>query len=187
MKKIVFLISHHGSDSYLLRNALNNERRVQFFSTNINYSTYADLEILLRNTHKLSNTAAIWMEELLDNHRISSNYIYQSCKFLYLINNPKYSKATPNYYEMRLRRIYEMSLRTSGFLMFREDMFNDDKMDCLSRFLNLRTRIRIKSVEQKKYDSMKVCEPFYEKYYPYFKALSEFYSLPYLKKEFLQL
>ena len=145
MNKILFVVSHLGSDSSSLCNILNAVPQIQFYETKIIYNhTDAGLSLVAR-PHKCSIPAAIWAEELLYNHRLCHRCFYQWAQFIYVIKDAKHALhsmqpsdsnvAASNfrYYVYRLRRICEMARQTPGAIL----LTNLVNLKPLEGYLNL--------------------------------------------------
>jgi len=128
MRKILFLVSHLGSGSDLLYKSLNLHPRIQGFKSTGNnvYAHPLNMLSLINSRHKLHNSSAIFMDELLYNYCFQIKSAYQTCKFIYvvrdaeptlnwLVENEKFKPIqAQRYYLYRLRRICEMAKRTPG-------------------------------------------------------------------------
>jgi len=150
MNKVLFIISHFGSDSSNLCKILEKTSKIQWFITNEIYDHPDALLRLTSRQHKIKNSSAIWMEELLDNHRFSHKEIYKFAKFIYFIRDAKptfYKLAMQesnfekiiNYYTFRLRRIYEMARKSQSnsiFLTWNEAA-NGSGFEKISSFLDV--------------------------------------------------
>lgn len=161
MKNILFIVSHLGSGSHILFNSLNRNPRVQGFRIDKPYSNPLALEHLTSHPHKLDNTAAIYMEELLFNYSFSCPQAYDYCKFIYLIRDARptlnnivtlgYDPICADlYYRYRLRRICEMAKRTpQAILLTWDDVLSGKKFSLIEKYLNLKDPISLIGQEPK--------------------------------------
>ncbi len=182
MKNIVFIVSHLGSGSQILSSGMNKNSRIQVFKTNKVYYHPLSLENLTLSPHKLRNSAAIYLDELLFNFSLCCNNIYEICKFIYLIREPHstlsnissyYTYYTPhyayNYYRHRLRRIYEMAKKTPGAILLTwEDVLSRRGLSLIENYLKLKEPIQpiyeISTKQSADIDLIKSAEITYEKY-----------------------
>ncbi len=147
MKTCLFILSHLGADSSVLFKSLDKNPMIQGYNTEIIYDHPEALENLTSQGHKLDNSSAIYMEELLYNHFISSKHIYKLAKFIVLIRQPKESlneivysyDYTPydafKYYCYRLRRIAEMSKVIDGIFVTWEHLGKQSEL--ISKYLDI--------------------------------------------------
>jgi hypothetical protein len=145
MKKILFVVSHLGSDSGSLCEILHANPLVQFYNTKVIYS-HIDVGLALASQpHKCDTTAAIWADELLHNHRLCHKCFYQWAQFVYVIKDARHSlhamqptdsktaDINYRYYVYRLRRICEMARKTPGAVL----LTNLTNLKPLEGYLNL--------------------------------------------------
>lgn len=124
MKNIVFIVSHLGSGSENLIQILNNHPRIEIKTLGIRWSHPDDLPYLTALRHKHGTTAAIYGDHILYNENFSCKSLYNSAKFIYFIRSAealKSDKVTRSYYQLRLRRIYEMAYCTPGSVLLTYD------------------------------------------------------------------
>ena len=125
MKTTLFITSHLFSGSDLLVNSLNENPRVQIWTTGSMYSHPSNLEYLHLLDHKMDNTAAIYGDHLLYDVSLTNKVFYDFCKFIYFIRPARSvisellltGRKLPyaiRYYCFRLRKICEMEKRTPG-------------------------------------------------------------------------
>ena len=81
MKKIVLVISHLASGSTALCQILDKNPRIQWCRADLIYNHPDILESLTSQPHKLSNSAAIWLDDVLYNFSFSHKSLYQCCKY----------------------------------------------------------------------------------------------------------
>ena len=146
MKKILFVVSHLGSESSSLCDILNNNPRIQVYNTGAIYNYIEAGLALVTQPHKCDTTAAIWAEELLHNHRFGHHCFYRWAQFVYLIQdarrslhsmqptNPVTANINFRYYIYRLRRICEMARQTPGAML----LTSLGNLNPLERYLNLK-------------------------------------------------
>jgi len=129
MNKVLFIVSHLGSDSHILCNVLNAHFRIQWYKTDLLYDYPMQIQVLTSYEHKAPTSSAIWMEELLYNHHFSHKQVYKMARFIYLVRDAKPTlssiiekkeecQAKYKYYIFRLRRIYEMARKTKENSLF---------------------------------------------------------------------
>jgi hypothetical protein len=181
MKRIVFLISHVGSDSDKLLKILNENPRVQILNGVQSYRHPVDLDHLISKTHhKLDNTAAVYGDHLLYNTQFNCEAIHSICKFIYVVREAKPSlnedqvhlrQTVESYYRFRLRRIYEMAKRTPGSVLLTwDDMQSGAAFPLLEDYLGLKeplagTELFIKSVNDRvPFQVVEHAQDAYEKY-----------------------
>lgn len=165
MKRILFVCSHFYSGSTGLCAALDANPRIQnynFGSLNT-YSTPFNLISLADQRHKLKNKAAIYMDELLENHQLQTKHAYKTCQFIYVIREPENvlsyliggqkikAEFASRYYLFRLRRLCEMAKRTGGVLLTWDDLQASRGLNMIEDYLGLREPIQISNYFLKSY------------------------------------
>lgn len=196
MKKAVLVISHEGSNSDALCEILNRNPRVQFTHPNLVYNHPEVVESLTNHVHKLSNSAAVWLDMVLHNFYFSHKEIYKMCKFIYMIREPKptlnsivdlnsNADCVTRYYCYRLRRICEMARDTPGSLLLQwEDVYTGRAFHLIERFLGLKEPLQpdqLLFVQPKPNpfvttNMIETCQNAYERYLYYLK------NLPHLRR-----
>lgn len=121
-EKPLFLVSHLGSGSEILKKAIEKATGNKFM-TGIYHHPF-DLPK---------------MAEILYNHQFTGKSLYKFAKFIFLIRDPKETfkiigKESLNYYIYRIRRIYEMSRHTEN-ISFSLDKINISKIE---KFLGIK-------------------------------------------------
>lgn len=186
MRKISLLVSHLCSGSDILYNSLNNNPRIQGYrrlEPNF-YASGLDFLYLINCKHKLNNTSAIFMDEILLNSAIGSKDCYNYCKFIYIIRKPEETlnllvqkkMYKPNYaqryYLYRLRRICEMVKRTNGILL----VYPNFNPELVQEYLKLKEPIKFNSKIEKidNLVSSKLIEETEEAYEKYFSFLKRY-------------
>lgn len=143
-------MSHLGSGHSFLSNHLSTHPRVQLFNTKKIYGNLSDLEALTSLRHKKNDVSAIYLEELLHNHRLTDRKITKFFKFVYLIREPKASlnEIIANnknytalnalrYYQFRLKGMFEYAKRSRGFFIDYKDLEKKEKFLALIAYLGL--------------------------------------------------
>ena len=156
MKKILFVCSHLHSGSSVLFDSLNCHPRIQGYKLAQigSYSSPFNLLALNEQRHKLDNRSAIYMDELLFNHNLSTKAAYKECKFIYILREPKEvlnllvykNNMKPSfavrYYTYRIRRLCEMSKRTPGAVLLTwNDLLENKGLSLIEDYLNLKQPI----------------------------------------------
>lgn len=196
MKKAVLIVSHEGSGSSALCEILNRNPRVQFTHPNLVYNHPEVVESLTNHPHKLSNSAAVWLDEILHNFYFTNKAIYQFCRFIYFIREPKptlnmivdmkaNAPGMTRYYCYRLRRICEMARSTPGSMFLTwDDVYTGRAFPMIEKFLGLKEPLVL---DQSTFpipkpspfvttNMVEACQNAYERYFYYLK------NLPMLKK-----
>ena len=132
MKRVLFVVSHLCSGSSALFHTLDTHPRIQMANLLATYTHPFDLGVLTSTPHKNGTTAAYWGDHLLFNYQLGYRGFYETCKFVYVIRQPKatlneimsksdnYSPLTAlRYYSFRLRRMYEMAACTPDAVLAR--------------------------------------------------------------------
>lgn len=159
MHKILFLASHLGSGSSVLYKSLNEHPKIQGFKSKLGnvYTHPFNLLSLVNNRHKLHNSSAVYMDELLYNYLFSIKYAYNVSKFIYVIRDAeptlnwlmenelfKTPLSAQRYYLYRLRRICEMARHTPGAVVLNYyDLKNKKGLDKIESYLNLKEPIEL--------------------------------------------
>jgi len=154
MKKIVLICSHEYSGSTALYESLNDHIRIQGFRNKNRYESPLNFYYLTKNHHKLGNKSAIFLDEVVRNHQISTKSAYDYCKLIFVLREPEAvmgymignEKRNPSfacrYYSFRLRRLYEMSKKSSGSLLLTyDDLASSRGIGLLEKYLGLKTSI----------------------------------------------
>ena len=158
MRKTVFIVSHLGSGcENLLSSLLENSRIILVSNYSCNY--YRNLLDIINVpcNLKYKNKATYSLDCLLYNHMFSARDSYKDCKFIYLIDEPRYSlpkiyktnkypsiNSIKSYYLYRLRRICEMAKRTeNAVFLTRKDLRNPMSYKIIENYLNLKEKLEI--------------------------------------------
>lgn len=167
MRKILFVASHLGSGSDIVYNSLNQNPQVQGYKSSGEGNVYMHplaLLSLVNCRHKLNNSSAIFMDELLFNYCFQIKSAYKTCKFIYVIRDaePTLNWLVENthfkplqaqrYYVYRLRRLCEMAKRTPGAVILNSyDLKNKQGGELITKYLDL--------IEPFEYGDFKFPEP----------------------------
>lgn len=149
MNKTVFIITHFGSKHLEFATALNENERLQVAYTNNVYYLPTDIYKLLEMPHKCRNTAAVYIDVILNNINFQCKRLYDWCDFIYLVHNGDSLKEISEiknsyrYYCFRLRRIYEMAKKTKNAILLTTQDLQNGKIDKLNDFLHTKTPINI--------------------------------------------
>lgn len=152
MKRALFLNSHLGSGSRVLCNILESHSRIQNFNQILSYNNPESVLALTSLPHKCHHIGAIYLDEILHNHTITSREIYKLVDSIFLIRNPleTLSEIGPDmgwaqssrYYQLRLDRLVSIARQSkSGIVLTYEDLNKDSTWDLLNNFLKLRPLI----------------------------------------------
>jgi hypothetical protein len=119
MKKVLFVMTHPGSNWERLAQALNELPCVEAFCTGWQYRHPDDLEALTRQPHKRKNSTAIWADVLLHNQDFACQALFGTCDFIFW-HQPfdpdhkdwvSYGKYAKIYYDHRTEGMRQYSLR----------------------------------------------------------------------------
>jgi len=145
MSKILLLMSHIGSGSEIIFNALNQQSTISGFNTSIIYDHTDAIKCLKSNLHKNDNTAAVWMDHLLHNYRFTCKPLFHACKLVFYFGEPKRSinqicksyaiDAGVRYYLFRIQGMLEYAARTPESLILMDESFAAEKLE---QYLGLR-------------------------------------------------
>jgi hypothetical protein len=152
MKKVLLIVSHIGSGSDGFCKMLDQNPRVQWFHTGNIYSNPNVAFDLVSNQHKLLNSAAIWMDDILYDTDFCCPALHKECKFIYLIRESSQSLAglfkigqrpasAIRYYTYRLRRICQMARQTGGIFLTWEDIASRAGFPLVEEYLNLKEEV----------------------------------------------
>lgn len=154
MRKILFIASHLDSGSDILYKSLNKNSQVQGFRVSGHnvYTHPLSLLSLVNCRHKMNNSSAIFMDELLLNYCFQIKSVYTTCKFIYVIRDaePTLNLLVENgrfgpvqaqrYYLYRLRRLCEMAKRTPGAIVLNSyDIKHKRGGEFITKYLDLIT------------------------------------------------
>lgn len=153
MKQVALVVSHVGSGSGAICDALGQNPRLAVFRTGQAYTHPDSLEALTAHPHKDDTAAAIWVDELLYNHSFGYKTLFGMCRFLYIVRESRPSlseiaqgpvrREDVRYYTFRLRRIYEMARHTPGAVLLTfEDICKGRGSPLIESYLNLKTPLQ---------------------------------------------
>lgn len=162
MRKTVFIISHVGSEYEVLISTLfRNSRIIPILNQSQN--NYHNLLDVLNAPieHKFYNKATYFADCILHNHLFSAYDSFDYCKFIYLVEQPRYAlpriiKERPNnnflfcqrHYLYRIRRMCEMAKRTpQAIFLHSKDIYNPDTYKVIENYLNLNEKLEIPSLK----------------------------------------
>jgi hypothetical protein len=156
MKRVLFLVSHFGSQSEQVSTLLEKYSRVQFYDLEAIYRHPLDLTLLTALPHKNTTSAAIYGVRLLLNDNFAGRCLYKICNFIYYIRPARETMAeilqnnlfpaanALDYYVIRIRRIYEMALQTPGAVLLTwENLKNGRGLDLVEKYLGLKEKIPV--------------------------------------------
>lgn len=151
MKKVCFIVSHLNSGSPHLFDQLCDNPRVMGYRLPIIYNHPTMLDQLTTKPHKLLNSAAVYVTEVLYNWQLCHRGFYDMCRFIYMIREPEGTlnqlvrghgyqpDFAVRYYCYRLRRICEMAKRTPGaVLLTYTDMATGEGLHLVDKYLSLK-------------------------------------------------
>lgn len=161
MKKVLLLCSHLNSGVDNLFSVLNQHPRIQGIQNKLPYISPLNLEIVTSHKHKFENSASIYMDVLNFNFEFLNRQLYNLCKFIYVIGEPKDTlnslvaqnlykplQAT-RYYCFRLRRICEMARKTPGAVFLtKNNLINGVGHELIQEYLKLKTPIESIQLEK---------------------------------------
>lgn len=187
MKKVCFIISHHGSGSFDLLNILNQNPRCDIHSSQYSYDNPQDLNWMFLKNHKCRDNSAVYGDHLLYNMSFSCKKLYNYCKFIYVIRPARASlnemismnyqqEYAARYYRYRLRRICEMAKKTPDSVLVTWEDLVKGYFSEIENMLNLKEKLYLKNhhfITQEtnsfKESLVSECEDAYERYYYYLK------------------
>jgi hypothetical protein len=152
MRKILFIASHLNSGSNVVYKSLDKNSQEQGFKSSENnvYMHPLNLLSLMNCRHKLNNSSAIFMDELLFNYCFQIKSVYTTCKFIYVIRDAEPTLnllvesgrfgplQAQRYYLYRLRRLCEMAKKTPGAIVLNSyDIKNKKGCELITHYLDL--------------------------------------------------
>ena len=158
MKKICFVASHLMSGSSILCDALDENPRVQHFRLALSrpYWDVSAVFDLIYRQHKLDNSAAVYLDELIFNYELQIKHLYSCAKFVYvvrppiktlnlLVSNKLYTPLRAvRYYCYRLRRLCEMAKRTPGAVLLQwDDLITGRGLSLVEDYLSLKVKLEM--------------------------------------------
>ena len=194
LNNFFLIISHLGCPALDLIPVFNETQMVQLYHTNTNYNHPNKLINVLSTPHKHNFNSGIHGDICFNNISISSKSIYTSCKFIYIVNNPKYSlnkinlifkseENSINHYFFRLRRMLEMSIMSKGlYLRWDQIVGNPEKSnDMIKEYLEITENLNLQKYCQKEeientfsFDVLKQANEKFEKYNYLISKTTEF-------------
>lgn len=181
LNNFLFLTSHYCSGSAELRETMNLHSQISISETETIYDNLLSLNVTEK--HKLDNITAIWGDHILNNVQFRCKDFYSHCKFIFVIRSPKHClnemrNIFPSdqhafvYYIFRLRRLYEMIVKTKQRIVLTwDDLQNKKSADLITEFLQLRSPLNFNDLNlaysltnDVAYDLIKKAEERYEYY-----------------------
>ena len=160
MKKIIILNSHFYSGSSALYESLCDIGSIQGYKryrTENNYLTNIDLLSITKQLHKKKNKSAVYIDEILKNHQLSTKLDYSKFFLINIIRRPQdvlnfmVIKENINeifaarYYEYRLRRICEVAkIAPNSILLTFDDLYKEKGMSLIEDIFDLKEKINFK-------------------------------------------
>lgn len=152
MRNVLFVISHHGSESMDLVESLNGNPKIVVYNVNGLYGHIDHFENLTSFPHKISDTSAIYGDHLLTNTTYYCEDFYHYCRFIYLLSPAKQAlprivdigytvDGAQNYYKFRLHRMCEMIKRSPGSIVIPEGMIQTS-LPKIEQYLGLKKPLR---------------------------------------------
>ena len=151
-KKVLLLISHHGSDYQSLYSLLDKNPRIQGEFKQLTLKHADEVIDITKQNHKDNSTASIYMIPMLVNFSLASKELCKVCKFVHLIRPALHTlnsivelnifdpQTALDYYMFRLRKISAIAKETPGsvFLTW-DDLCRNEGFNLLEEYLNLKT------------------------------------------------
>lgn len=190
MKKVCFVVSHLGSGSSELVEAMNRNPRCEIYSTRTQYSSPESLNWMFARGHKTRNSSAVYGDHLLFNASLSCRKMYEFCRFIYVIRPARQSLGAvmaagygedeaSRYYRFRLRRMCEMAKRTpEAVIATWDDLARGEVLGRIQDYLGLSTPIETPNLSEGvpcdiKGSVAEQCQDAYERYHYFLKSLNE--------------
>ena len=162
MRKTVFIVSHVGSGYKVLLSTLLRNPRIIPISNQSQNSYYTLFDILNAPIeYSFFNKATYFIDSILYNHLFSAYDAFKFCKFIYLIEQPRYAlpriiqeKSKSNllncqrHYLYRIRRMCEMAKRTPNAIFLQgNDLYKPETYNIIENYLNLNEKLEIPSLK----------------------------------------
>lgn len=161
MRKILFIMSHLESGSDILYNSLNFHQQVQGVKfLNTVYDNSLSIFYVTNRKHKLNNSSAIFMDELLYNYQFQTKAAYNFGKFIFILREAESALnllvekgyfpplQAQRYYLYRLRRMCEMAKRVPGALVLNAyDIKHKKGSEVIADYLGLTTKFTYEDYE----------------------------------------
>ena len=190
MNDVVFVTSHLGSGSEILLDTLNAHPRIDIQNLKAVYAHPTDLETLVEKGHKLDNAAAIYGDHIIGNAQFTCKPLLKFCHFVFLVREPTCTinsilelkelpdlKSAISYYELRLRRLYEIARKAEKavFLTW-EQMASDRALSMVEDMLGLKSPLHPAELspctsDYVPFDVSEKEQDFYEKYLYFFRGI----------------
>ena len=131
--------------------------RIQGYKAHaIEYDSPLSLYLLASQEHKMDNSSALYLDELLYNSQFYCKQAYSVCKFIYVLRGPESvidymmhkdglrAEVAARSYAFRLRRLCEMAKRTPGALLLTyDDLIGKRGLDLVAAHLGIKDSIRL--------------------------------------------
>jgi hypothetical protein len=172
MKNLILVISNKNSIySEFFFNTLSSHKNIQ----NVKLNTYDRVEkyFLAQNTRAdyLKNPK-FYCEKLDHNYQLSFRPFLKQFMFFFIIDKPKNvikKQEDVNYYLLRLRRIYELIVKTNGRnkIFFEKQVYNKETYDACGDLLKVKNNFKLNKAKEEQENATFVAngvDDFYEKY-----------------------
>lgn len=171
MKNIVLLVGHKNSYyfDYFCENFYfhKNIQKTQLES----YDKLDKLFLAQKTRSDYLKNPKFYCEKLECDYQLSFKPFLDHLFFIFVIDKPKNvinDKDDKNYYQLRLRRIYELIVKTKNKkVFFEEQVFKKETYQECKEFLNLKSDFKLKKQNNSKnikYEYDQNIEDFYDKY-----------------------
>lgn len=185
MKKALFLCGHIGSGSSQLFDKLKQYPCIEGYKSEWDYDHPDRVTTLLSLPHKKNDASAIFMDELLYNHKLSFKSLCKSCLFVFVISDPKTAlpwiaqelpvESTARHYRYRVRGLYEYALRVPNSPVVTGEDLEVGKTTAIEDYLKIEPlgRIELPKIEQE-VPGLQECQECYERYLYYLKQAGRY-------------
>ena len=171
MKNFILIISHKNSAcAEFFYNTLTSHKNIQ----KVNFVTYDRIDRYFAQKSILSGylkSPKYYCEILKSNHQLCFKPFLQHFKFFFIIDKPKNiikNDQDINYYLLRLRRIYELIIKTNQKkVFFDKQVYDENTYKICKDFLELNSdfKLKIKKEENPQgYLENTKANDFYDKY-----------------------
>jgi len=113
MRKVLFIMTHQGSNWEQLVERLKQDPRFDFFEVDCVYQHPDDLYNLTDQIHKRDNSIAVWATAILHNKDFNCRALAKCCKFVYWAT-PLPEGVSERYYDYRISGMKIWHRRTGG-------------------------------------------------------------------------
>jgi len=172
MKNLILVISNKNSIcSDFFYNTLISHKNIQ--KVKINTYDKADKYFIAKNTKPdyLKNPK-FYCEKLDYDYQLSFKPFLEHFIFFFVIDKPKNiikTKDDDNYFVLRLRRMYELIIKTKGRnkVFFDQEVYENKTYEICRSFLKIKDGFKLKNYEKEetsKYIRNQITEDFYDNY-----------------------